>query len=206
VIAARTGLPLTAVNPALILGPGFTKISESVRQVSDFVNRGAPLYFDGGFGIVDVEDVAGGAILALEKGRAGERYIVGGENVTIKQTFDLLAALTGVPSPTRKLPVAAVRVLATLMELGSKVTGGAPLLDRARVDEFVGKYGFFSSAKAERELGYVHRPARETLRRTVAWLLDHGFVSAERRRALTLDPSLAQPLDEHGQRRHASVH
>jgi dihydroflavonol-4-reductase len=190
-IARRERLALTAINPSLVLGPRFAKISESVRQVADFVNRGAPLYFDGGFGIVDVEDVAGGALLAMEKGRDGERYIVGGENLTIKQTFDVLSELTGVRAPTRKLSVPAMRRLALAMELVSRLTGSKPLLDRARVDEFVGKYGFFSSAKAERELGYRHRTARETLRRTVAWLLDHGFVPERRRRALRPHASLA---------------
>jgi dihydroflavonol-4-reductase len=84
-----------------------------------------------------------------------------------------------------------MRRLALAMELVSRLTGSKPLLDRARVDEFVGRYGFFSSAKAERELGYSHRPARETLRRTVAWLLDHGFVPERRRRALRPHASLA---------------
>jgi dihydroflavonol-4-reductase len=190
-IAARTGLPFCTTNPGLILGPRFSKPSESVKQVSDFLNRGTPLYFDGGFSIVDVEDVARGSLAAMEKGRSGERYILAGENVTVKQLFDILADLTGLAAPTIKAPVGVVRVLATLMEFAAKLTGSRPMLDRSQVDEFAGKYGYFDNSKAMRELGYTYLSARDTLRRTVAWLVDKGFVSERRRQAMKLDPSLA---------------
>src|SRR5262249_10257498 len=155
-------------------GPGFWKPSESVAQVVQFVNQGAPVYFDGGFSVVDVDDVARGAILAMEKGRGGEKYILAGENVTVKQLFDVMAELTGLKAPTIKLPVGAVRALATLMELGSKLTGSRPMIDRSQVDEFAGKYAYFSNAKAERELGYTWLRAREVVARTVAWIIEHG--------------------------------
>src|SRR5438128_4867538 len=115
-IAGRTGLAVTSIHPGLILGPRFWKPSESVAQIVQFVNRGAPVYFDGGFSVVDVEDVARGAILAMEKGRSGEKYILAGENVTVKQLFDLMAELTGLTAPAVKLPVGAVRVIAALLE------------------------------------------------------------------------------------------
>jgi len=189
-IAARTGLPVTSIHPGLILGPRFWKPSESVAQIVQFVNQGAPVYFDGGFSVVDVEDVARGAVLAMEKGRSGEKYILAGENVTVKQLFDLMAELTGLKAPTLKLPVPVVRTLATVLELASKVTGGRPMIDRSQVDEFAGKYAYFSSAKAERELGYTWLPARDVVRRTVAWVVERGFVSEKRQRALHLDASL----------------
>ena len=184
-IAASEKLPTTAINPGLILGPGFFKLSESVQQVSDFVNYGAPIYFDGGVGTVDVEDVARGAILAMEKGRDGERYILSGENVTWKQLLDLMAEFTGLRAPGLKVPIPVLRVLALVMELASKVTGRRPQITRSAVDEFGGKYGYMDCAKAAEELGFTYRSARETVRRTVAWLLDHGFVSEKRQRALT---------------------
>jgi dihydroflavonol-4-reductase len=184
-IAKRTGLPVVSINPGLILGPRFWKLSESVRQICDFLNHGAPVYFDGGFGVVDVEDVARGAILAMEKGRPGERYILSGEELTVKQLFDLIADLTGLKAPSIKVPVPVLRALAAAMEFASKLTGARPMLDRSQVDEFAGKYGHHSSAKAERELGYTHLPARDTVRRTIAWLVEHGFVN-ERRQALIL--------------------
>jgi dihydroflavonol-4-reductase len=189
-IAERTGLPVTAINPGFILGPRFFKLSESVRQVADFLNHGAPVYFDGGFGVVDVDDVARGGILAMEKGRDRERYILSGEDLTVKQLFDLLAELTGLKAPTVKLPIPVLRALAAVMELASKVTGARPQIDRSQVDEFGGKYGFFDSAKAIRELGYTYLPARDVLRRTVAWLIDRGFVAERRQRRLQPHPSL----------------
>ena len=184
-IAERTGLPVVAIHPGLIVGPRFWKLSESVRQVADFVNRGLPLYFDGGFGVVDVEDVARGAILAMGKGRSGERYILSGEDVTLEHAFGLMADLTGLKAPAIKAPVPVVRVLAATLEFACKPIGIRPMIDRSQVDEFAGKYAYFSSAKAQRELGYTYMPARETLKRTVTWLLEHGFVSERRRQRIT---------------------
>ena len=189
-IAKRTKLPTTSIHPGFILGPRFWKLSESVKQVADFLNHGMPMYFEGGFGVVDVDDVARGALLAMDKGRDGERYIVSGENVTVKQLFDLIADLTGLKAPSIKAPVPVIRLLAAGMEVASKLTGARPMLDRSQVDEFAGKYGYFDSSKAERELGYTHLSARDTVRRTIAWLIDRGFVTERRQRALQPHPSL----------------
>jgi dihydroflavonol-4-reductase len=189
-IARRTGLAMTSIHPGLILGPRFWKPSESVAQIVQFVNQGAPVYFDGGFSMVDVDDVARGAILAMDKGRSGERYILAGENVTVKQLFDLMAELTGVKAPAVKLPVPVIRVLAAALELGSKLTGKRPMLDRSQVDEFAGRYAYFDSSKAQRELGYTYLSARETVRRTIAWIVERGFVTESRQRALHLHSSL----------------
>ncbi|MGH7818527.1 MAG: NAD-dependent epimerase/dehydratase family protein, partial [Candidatus Binatia bacterium] len=189
-IHRRTGLAVTAVNPGFILGPRFHKPSESVRQIVDFINQGTPVYFEGGFGVVDVDDVARGAILGMENGRAGERYIVSGENVSVKRAFELVAEFTGLKPPSIKLPTPVLRVVAGVMELGAKVTGTRPMLDRSQVDEFAGKYGYFDSSKAKRELGYTWLSARETIRRTVAWTIDHGFVTEKRRSLLKPHPEL----------------
>jgi len=104
-----------------------------------------------------------------------------------------MAEATGLPAPRVKLPVPVLRAVAAAMELASKLTGARPLIDRSQVDEFAGKYGYFDSGKAERELGYTYLPARETVRRTIAWLVARGFVSERRQRALRLDPSLPNP-------------
>jgi dihydroflavonol-4-reductase len=189
-IARRTGLAIVSIHPGLIFGPRFWKASESVAQVVQFVNRGAPVYFDGGFSVVDVDDVAGGAVLAMEKGGSGERYILAGENVTVKELFDLMAELTGIKAPSVKLPVPVIRVLAGALEIVSRITGRRPMLDRDQVDEFGGRYAYFDSGKAARELGYTYMPARETVRRTIAWIVERGFVSERRRAALRLHPSL----------------
>ncbi len=189
-VAKRTGLWVSAILPGFILGPRFFKPSESVRQVTDFLNEGTPLYFEGGFGIVDVEDVCRGSMLAMEKGRSGERYILSGENIKVKAFFELLEELTGIPAPKIKAPVPVIRGIAALMELASKLTGSKPKLDRSQIDEFAGKYGFFDSSKAARELGYTYLSARDTLRRTVAWAVDKGFVVEKRRSILKLHPSV----------------
>jgi len=189
-IAKRTGLPVVAVLPGFILGPRFWKLSESVRQVADFLNHGMPLYFDCGFSVVDVEDVARGSILAMEKGRVGERYILSGEDMTLKQLFDLMADLSGLQAPRIKAPVPVLRVAAALMELAAQVTGMRPMIDRSQVDEFAGKYAYVSSAKAQSELGYTYLPARETVQRTITWLVEHGFVN-ERRRQMILKTASA---------------
>jgi dihydroflavonol-4-reductase len=135
--------------------------------------------------------VARGSVQAMERGRSGERYILSGDNLTVKQVFDLLAELTGLRAPTLKVPVRLLRVIAAAMEATSRITGKRPMLDRSQVDEFAGRYGYFDSSKAQREIGYAHLSARDTLRRTVAWLIDRGFVAEKRRRAMKLDPSLA---------------
>jgi dihydroflavonol-4-reductase len=190
-IAARTGMPVVAVNPGLILGPRFFKLSESVKQVADFVNQGMPAYFDGGFGLVDAEDVARGSIFAMERGRDRERYILSSEDLTVKEMFDVLAELTGLPAPKLKLPVPVLRIVAGGMELLSKITGSRPMLDRSQIDEFAGKYGYLANGKSKRELGCTYLPARDTIRRTLAWLIDRGFVAEKRRPLLKPHPSLS---------------
>lgn len=189
-VAERTRLAMSSIHPGLILGPRFFKVSESVKQIADFVNQGAPAYFDGGFDIVDVEDVARCSVLAMEKGGDRERYIASGEHVTIKQAFETLAELTGLKAPTLRLPTPVLRVAAGLMELGSKITGGRPMLDRGQVDEFAGKFSYFDSGKAVRELGYTYRPARDVLARTVGWLVERGFVEEKRKEVLHLHSSV----------------
>src|SRR5437667_328947 len=135
-IAGRTGLPVTSIHPGFVLGPRFWKPSESVHQVEQFLNHGSPIYFDGGFGVVDVEDVARGAILAMDKGRTGERYLLSGENVTVKGLFDLMAEATGLPAPRVKLPVGVLRAvvaaeLPQLAEPADRAGHGARLRDEA---------------------------------------------------------------------------
>jgi dihydroflavonol-4-reductase len=191
-IGAAEKLPVTAVNPGFILGPRFWKPSESTRQIVDFLNHGMPAYFEGGFGTVDVEDVARGALLAMERGRDGERYIVSGENVRVKHLLDLAAECSGVPAPRVKLPVPIFRAVAAVLELGGKLTGTRPMIDRAQVDEFGGTWAYYDSSKAERELGYTWRDARETVRRTVEWAYERGFARRPEPRPATVRDAKVQ--------------
>lgn len=111
----------------------------------------------------------------------------------MKQLFDLMAELTGLRAPSIKLPVGVLRVIAAGMELVSRVTGRRPMIDPSQVDEFGGRYAYFDSAKAVRELGYSFLSARETVRRTIAWIVERGFVTEQRRRVLRLDASVGAP-------------
>ena len=134
--------------------------------------------------------VARGAPAAMDRGRSGERYILSGDDVTVRELFATVAELAGLPAPRRRAPVPLVRLLAAGMELASRVTGRRPALDRSQVDELFGKYGYYDSGKAVRELGYAWRPARDVIRRTIAWLLERGFIEESRRRLLRPHPSL----------------
>jgi dihydroflavonol-4-reductase len=126
----------------------------------------------------------------MDRGGDRERYIVSGENVTVKQLFHLVAEMAGISPPSYRAPAPVLRVIATGLEAVGWLTGWRPRIDRNQVDEFVGVYGFLDPGKAERELGFTWRGARDTVRRTVAWALDHGFVAEARQRALQPDPSL----------------
>jgi hypothetical protein len=111
------------------------------------------------------------------------------------QLFDIMAELTGLRTPSIKLPVGVLRVIAAGMELVSRVTGRRPMIDPSHVDEFGGRYAYFDSSKAVRELGYSFLSAREIVRRTIAWIVERGFVTEQRRRALRLDASVGAAVN-----------
>lgn len=182
----HTGVRLVLVLPGFVLGPHFYSLNPSVLQVKNFIDPGMPLYFEGGFSIVDVRDVARGCLLAEELGRSGERYILAGENATIRTLLELLAQITGLPSPRWKAPVGFVRSLASLIELLARVVPFEPPITRSAVQEFGGCYASFDSSKAQQELGYTFRPKEETIYDTVCWLLETGFVRESRKRKVKL--------------------
>jgi len=166
---AAEGLPCVIVNPSTPVGPGDIKPTPTGRMVRDAARGAMPACVDTGLNIVHVDDVAAGHLLALEKGRPGERYILGGENMTLEQILTICAALAGRRPPAVRLPLAAVYPVAWLSELAARLAGsGEP---RVTVDSLrmARKPMFFSSGKARRELGYAPRPAREALAAAVAW-------------------------------------
>lgn len=174
--AAAGGQDVVIVNPTTPVGEQDIKPTPTGRIVIDFLRRKFPAYVDTGLNLVDVAEVARGHVAAAEKGRHGERYILGGEDLTLKQTLDKLAAITGLPSPRVKLPYAVA--LAT-GALDTAVTGvllrhePRVTLDSVRMGR---KKMFASSAKAERELGWKTVPVEDALRRAVVWFRDHGYV------------------------------
>jgi dihydroflavonol-4-reductase len=173
--AARSGVDVVVVNPTTPIGERDIKPTPTGRIVVDFLQRKFPAYVETGLNLVDATECARGHIQALEKGRAGERYILGGENLTLKQILDRLGAITGLPSPTTKVPYLVALAAGAFYELVSgRMLGREP---RATIDEvrMSRKTMFVSSAKAERELGWRTATVDGALRRSVEWFQANGY-------------------------------
>jgi dihydroflavonol-4-reductase len=173
--AAKKGAPVVIVNPTTPIGEQDIKPTPTGRIVVDFLKRNFPAYVDTGLNLADVHEVARGHILAFEKGRTGERYILGGEDFTLKQMLDKLGEITGLPSPTTKVPHWVAMGFAYFDEFFTgRLMGKEP---RATVDAVrMGKKKMFaSSAKAEKELGYKVMPAEPALRRAAEWFKGNGY-------------------------------
>ena len=173
--AARGGQNVVLVNPTTPVGERDIKPTPSGQIIVDFLRGKFPAYVDTGLNLVDVADCAEGHLLAMERAQPGERYILGGENLTLKQILDKLAAITGLPSPNIKLPYAialATGVVDTVVT--GKLMGREPrvTIDAVRMGR---KKMFITSAKAEREVGWVSRPVDNALRRAVEWFRAHGY-------------------------------
>jgi dihydroflavonol-4-reductase len=174
--AGRAGQNVVLVNPSTPVGERDIKPTPSGQIIVDFLRRKFPVYVDTGLNLVDVIDCAEGHLLAMDKARPGERYILGGENLTLKQILDKLGAITGLPSPTIKLPYAvalASGVVDTIVT--GKLLKREP---RANLDavRMARKKMFITSGKAERELGWQTRPVDGALRRAVDWFKGNGYV------------------------------
>jgi dihydroflavonol-4-reductase len=174
---ARKGLPVVIVNPSAPVGPRDVKPTPTGKVIVDFLNHQMPAYLDTGLNWVHVRDVAVGHILAAEKGRIGERYILGNAegNWTMKEAFAVLEEITGVPAPRVRLPYFIPLMAAHVDELISRVTGKPPRAPLAGVR--MAKYKmFFNPAKAIRELGLPQTPPRQALADAVEWFRTNGFV------------------------------
>jgi dihydroflavonol-4-reductase len=168
--------PITVVvNPTTPVGEYDIKPTPTGRIIVDFLNRNFPAYVDTGLNLVDARECARGHLLALEKGSPGERYILGGENLTLKQILDKLSVHSGIPAPTVKVPHA----VAMMAAVGDTVVTGyirgrepRATIDAVRMGR---KKMFVSSAKAERELGFPSVPVDAALRRAVQWFRENGY-------------------------------
>ncbi|WP_298439745.1 hopanoid-associated sugar epimerase [Geobacter sp.] len=168
------GLPLVIVNPSTPVGPLDVKPTPTGKIIVDFLNRKMPAYLDTGLNIIDVEDCARGHILAARHGRVGEKYILGHENLTLRQIFAMLGKITGLPAPRVRLPYTPILMAAYVNEALSRITGREPLIPLAGV-QMAKKFMFFDSSKAVKELGLSRRPAADALRRAVEWFRTHGY-------------------------------
>ena len=176
--AARAGQHVMILNPTTPIGPGDVKPTPTGRIIVDFLNKKFPAYVDTGLNLVDVDEVARMHLVALERGAPGERYILGGENLTLKQILDRMSSITGLPSPTMKVPHGVAMAFAFFDEtFTGKVRGKEP---RATVEAVrMGKKMMFaSSAKAERELGFQVLPIYPALRAAIEWFVAHGYAPA----------------------------
>ena len=174
--AARSGMDVVVVNPTTPVGERDIKPTPTGRIVVDFLKKKFPAYVDTGLNLVDVKECARGHIAALEKGKSGERYILGGENLTLKQILDKLAAITGLPSPKVKVPYVMALATGVVDEVVTgRMLGREPraTIDAVRMGR---KKMFVTSAKAETQLGWRSLPADDALRRAVNWFQHNGYV------------------------------
>ena len=176
-LADDEGLPIVVVNPAAPIGPRDIKPTPTGRIVVDFIKGRIPSYIDTGMNVVHVDDVAAGHWLAATKGRVGQRYILGGENLTLKQVLDRLAAVAGLSSPKFKTPYAVAYAFGAIDTALARLRGVEPIapLDAIKMARH---YMWFSSEKAKRELGYSPRPAAAALKDAAEWFAENGYVRA----------------------------
>lgn len=173
--AAEGGQQVMILNPTTPIGSNDSKPTPTGRIFVDFLNRKFPAYVDTGLNLVDVSEVARTHAAALEKGTPGRRYILGGENLTLKQILDKMSAITGIPSPTTKIPFA---VAATYAFFEENITGRLLKKEpRATLEEVrMGRKKMFaSSARAQQELGFKVAPVYPAMRSAIEWFRDHGY-------------------------------
>jgi dihydroflavonol-4-reductase len=172
----REGLPAIIVSPTTPIGPRDIRPTPTGRILLDAARGRIPAFVDTGLNFVHVDDVAAGHLLAFEKGRIGERYILGGENLTLRQLLETIAELAGRKAPRIRLPRAPLMPLAFAAERLARLTGKEPLLtlDGLRMSRY---RMFFTSAKAERDLGYRSRPYREGVVDALSWFRTAGYLT-----------------------------
>ncbi len=171
---ASEGFPVIIVNPTAPVGDHDIKPTPTGRIIVDFLRGGMPAFLETGLNLVDVRDTARGHVLACEQGKPGERYILGGENLTLVQIFQKLAELSGVPAPTRQIPYAVAYAAGVASTALAHLTGWEP---RAPLDgvRMARKKMFVTPAKAVRELGFSAAPVEGALRRAVDWFRSQGY-------------------------------
>lgn len=171
------GLPIVIVNPGVVLGVGDIKPTPSGQFIVNILNKKMPGYYDGGLNLVDVEDVARGHILAAQKGRIGERYILGNENMPMKKFFDLVAEIGKVEAPKFKISPPMAMTLAYIYKIITAITRKEPLVTEAMA-RMIGQYGYYDNSKAINELGLPQTPIRTTIEKAINWFRENGYVKS----------------------------
>ena len=173
-LVRQKGLPAVIVNPSTPIGPRDMKPTPTGRMIVEAASGRMPAFVDTGLNLVHVDDVAAGHLLAEERGRLGERYILGGENLALKEILHRIAVLAGRRPPRISVPIPAIWPVALLAEAAAQLTGREPFVTRDGLRMARHKM-FFTSAKAMRELGYAPRPADAGLADAVAWFRQAGM-------------------------------
>jgi dihydroflavonol-4-reductase len=174
--ARDESVPVVIVNPSTPVGENDIKPTPTGKIVVDFLNRKMPAYIQTGLNLIDVRDVAAGHLLAAEKGVVGERYILGNENVTLKQILDLLAEITGLKPPRVQMPFGVAMSAARLDTLiFGTILRREPHIPLEGV-KMARKHMYFDSGKAVRDLGLPQSPIRDALARAAEWFQANGYV------------------------------
>ena len=169
------GLPIVIVNPTLVIGVRDIRPTPSGRMIIDVATGQMPGYIEGGTNVIDVEDVARGHILAAKKGRVGERYILGNENLTVSDYFKLIAEIAGVRPPRIKIPYHLAVALGYMFELGAFFTKKPPVVTASEVR--IGKLQeWYDCSKAVRELGLPQTPVRTAIAKALDWFRENGYL------------------------------
>ncbi|HTZ77583.1 MAG TPA: hopanoid-associated sugar epimerase [Stellaceae bacterium] len=174
-LVRERALPAVIVNPSTPIGPRDVKPTPTGRLILEAASGRMPAFVDTGLNLVHVDDVAAGHLLAEARGRTGERYILGGENLSLGEILRRIAVLTGRRPPTLRLPIPAVWPVAAVAETWGRITGQEPMttFDGLRMAR---KKMYFSAAKAERELGFRARPVDAALADAIAWFREQGML------------------------------
>jgi dihydroflavonol-4-reductase len=172
---ARQGLPLVVVNPSTPVGPWDSRPTPTGQMIVDYLKRRMPAYLKTGLNLVHVKDVAQGHLLAEARGQAGEKYILGNENLSLSAIFQILAEITGIPAPSVKLPYWPVLGLAYADEFFSTYIRRQPPRMPVTAIRMAKKFMYFDNRKAVESLGLTLTPVRQALADAVAWFKEHGY-------------------------------
>ncbi len=176
---SKNGLPVVIVNPSTPVGPRDIKPTPTGKLIQDFLNRKMPAYLDTGLNLIHVDDCARGHLLAELKGKVGERYILGNQNMSLKEILDALGKITGLPAPTVKMPYFIAYAAGWACEAISRLTQKPPTvpIDGVKMAKY---HMYFDASKAVRELGIPQRPVEKALEEAVHWMRDNNMVKAEK--------------------------
>lgn len=181
--AAKDGLPVTVAMPTTPVGPGDWKPTPTGKIILDFLNGKMPGYVETGLNFVGAEECAAGHLLVAEKGKVGERYLLGGENMTLKQLLDALSKITGLPAPSLKIPHGLALGVAYMNTAFSRLVGKEPGIPVEGV-KIARHMMFVDCSRAQRELGFRPGPVAAALERAVRWYEANGYMKPRRARKM----------------------